>query len=47
MAAWSCLGFIIGLGDRHLGNLMLNLKTGEIKDDFLGEISLDVKVIKI
>ncbi len=30
MAAWSCLGFIIGLGDRHLGNLMLNLKTGEI-----------------
>lgn len=31
MAAWCCLGYIVGLGDRHLGNIMLNTKTGSVE----------------
>lgn len=29
-AAWSMVGYIIGLGDRHSDNMLLNKKTGEL-----------------
>ena len=30
MAAHSVVGYTIGLGDRHLGNILIDFKTGEI-----------------
>ena len=30
MAAYSCLGYIIGLGDRHLQNILIKKDEGKI-----------------
>ena len=30
MAVMSIVGWLIGLGDRHLGNILLDFRTGEI-----------------
>ena len=39
-AIWSMTCFLVGLGDRHLGNIMVNQKTGEIIHIDFGYVAL-------
>ena len=39
-AIWSMTSFLVGLGDRHLGNIMVNTKTGEIIHIDFGYVAL-------
>ena len=39
-AIWSMTSFLVGLGDRHLGNIMINKKTGEVIHIDFGYVAL-------
>jgi ataxia telangiectasia mutated family protein len=39
-AIWSMTSFLVGLGDRHLGNIMVNKETGEIIHIDFGYVAL-------
>ena len=39
-AIWSMVSFLIGLGDRHLGNIMLNINNGEVVHIDFGYVAL-------
>jgi phosphatidylinositol kinase/protein kinase (PI-3 family) len=34
LAVTSMIGYMIGLGDRHLDNVLVDLKSGQVKSNF-------------